>query len=145
MKRAAVCLLLLLGCQHHPAPAVSARAAPEAGAPSESDQSPTERLAGHPWWKGEVQPADVERVVDAVRAQGRGVLVLVDRRCRITVLRARQEVARFRADRRAGGKDLPDRVYFDLDDYPTRPAWAQVLRDLKGSLDRSDLLPPGAP
>jgi hypothetical protein len=104
-----------------------------------------EQVTGHRWWKVEVQPADVEKIVDTVRAQGKGALVLVDRRCRTTVVRARQDVLRFQADRRSLGKDLADRVYFDLDNYPTQPGRVQVLRDLKGDLDRSELLPLQAP
>jgi hypothetical protein len=148
MKRATACLLplVLLGCQRRPpAPAAPPQTAAAATVAGEADPAPMAEVTRHRWWAAEVQPDDVEKVVDAVQAQGKGALVLVDRRCRVSVVRDREKVLGFRADRRRLGKDLPDRVYFDLDDYSGRPAWGRVLRDLKAGLDRSDLLAAQAP
>jgi hypothetical protein len=142
MKRASagLCLLLLLGCQRQRPAAVRPPAAPAAGVPADEDQPPMTQVIGHRWWRVEVEPDDVEKIYYCVQAQGKETLVLVDRQCRISVVSDREAVALFRADRRAKGRDLPDRVYFDLEDYKVRPGWLQVLRDLRGSLDRSDLL-----
>jgi hypothetical protein len=147
MKRvsAGLCLLFLLGCQRQPhapvrpeaAPAAAPEAAPAAG---DAPESPMGQVTGHRWWAVEVQPDDVEKILYCVQAQGAGALVLVDRQCRVSVVNDREAVALFRADRRVRGQDLPDRVFFDLGDYKARPGWLQLLRDLKGRLDRADLL-----
>lgn len=143
MKRVTACLLplLLLGCRRPPpAPPAPPEPAPQARAAVEADQGPLAQITAHPWWRAAVQADDVERIVDAVQAQVKGGLVLVDRDCHVTLLTDRQKVAHFRADRKRDGKDLPDRVYFDLDDYRGRPAWGRVLQDLKARLDRAEQL-----
>jgi hypothetical protein len=143
MKRATVCLLplLLLGCQQQPpAPAVRPEPAPQVTPSADPDDRPLGRITAHPWWQVEVGQSDVEKIVDAVRAQGRGTLVLVDRHCHLTLVTDHKRVARFRADRKAQGKDLPDQVYFDPDDYRNPPGWARVLKDLKERLDRAEQL-----